>query len=1162
MKPLFLVFLMLLLPFASANSVTVFSNPFFNPLDGALLISIQSDYTLDNASLMVFGEDGEFSQDLVIRDFLGNEVNSLDPNLVYSARWRGFDELGDPLPKQRYIFKLVYKVGSSLEEITDQTFGFTRLDLQLNKPEYTRSQLRSAFPPEDLNFIAFPEASDETKFVLVLEEDIPLYEMQDIELTSAEVEGINPDFVSVEFEKVYKFYPNKEKLNARERLKNLLQVEAKLNELKKKRSFTTRAAVAAQAKLYRSTKRDHGAIASVISALKDLDDFRNPEAFFSRRESLFKDSLLSTQQTALDYLRKKKIVDLGEPYVVTVKENLPKTEFAKQPSILLGKIRFKYRLNKEAVRNFSIKKFNVQIDYTYKDSVNNAEKFSALKNFLRLFPPKFVEDHLDKIVITNTYTPSQGKTLYLNSPQGEIITLDFFKLVINQHPNLLALWPKGDQDFATFATRVVPKYKYALESNKGDPVFDADLVTFKDILEKASNGLLDAAWWTELEKLTLRDYASRLLPYSIADEAIKQNLSVAEIKELNKALGLIRTAVTSDEHAYAVLNKFENRRLAFLFVKHPDIFVDIANAAKKSTAFAFKALGSDNIIDLFEEDPELIRSTFVEMANTANSSAAGVPEVISRYLFQALQKDEVSYLFVRHPDLFVDMANNSGMWISSAFKTAAESGISDAFLENPLSIKNALNEVSGLASGAGGNLAHPIINCIKGNESMADLFVQYSKGETEFRKLHVNLLAQDTCAIEVGHLLDYLHNENTKRKAYLATLSTTDVFALLLSNPQFFYTSSNDLLFDRLKEELAKEIDIDGKKITTVTGLFNEFKVSDELRRNFIFRAINYDRFFGRSNSLFIEAEVTPTIALLMAPIASDEFDEVYYFLLANGLDKFLEIGNEGIKTELVNRLDPRLNELKLIPKKTTDQLRIRSALEFLAFNIDASTPHVSADNRAKILRLRDKAIFDPSKYLVDGKLQVLQVFDKEDTEKVHWKLSKGWFRKLMGRPNQGSQGELIHENSYARVILFMGETEKSNRTFISRELRKNPSQILTFRGHSYSLTNSFPYGIFDNRDGNILFIPGSCGSAGSTPRYIVSNPKTDFIFISNTSTGKGQVTNALVEILIKASRQPPQRFTDILLKNKSKIVSNGGKIETLKVYSLGEALLDYVYST
>jgi hypothetical protein len=133
---------------------------------------------------------------------------------------------------------------------------------------------------------------------------------------------------------------------------------------------------------------------------------------------------------------------------------------------------------------------------------------------------------------------------------------------------------------------------------------------------------------------------------------------------------------------------------------------------------------------------------------------------------------------------------------------------------------------------------------------------------------------------------------------------------------------------------------------------------------------------------------------------------------------------------------------------------------------------------------------------------------------------------------------------------------ERENQRFVANQLKETPNLILTFRGHSYNLPRNIPYDLFGNQEGHVLFIPGSCGSAGSTSEYMGKNPNTDLRFFSNTSTGRGQVTNAIVDALINTSK--PTALQDVLQNARPAIERAGGDTATIKAWSAGQALLAY----
>ncbi|MCX6777832.1 MAG: hypothetical protein NT157_03010, partial [Candidatus Micrarchaeota archaeon] len=63
--------------------------------------------------------------------------------------------------------------------------------------------------------------------------------------------------------------------------------------------------------------------------------------------------------------------------------------------------------------------------------------------------------------------------------------------------------------------------------------------------------------------------------------------------------------------------------------------------------------------------------------------------------------------------------------------------------------------------------------------------------------------------------------------------------------------------------------------------------------------------------------------------------------------------------------------------------------------------------------------------------------------------------------------------------------------------------------------------------------------------------------FISNTSTGMCQVTNALLDMLI--STNGTKLFSAMLESTEEKLNEVGGSTSSLRVWCLGEALMAYV---
>jgi hypothetical protein len=401
----------------------------------------------------------------------------------------------------------------------------------------------------------------------------------------------------------------------------------------------------------------------------------------------------------------------------------------------------------------------------------------------------------------------------------------------------------------------------------------------------------------------------------------------------------------------------------------------------------------------------------------------------------------------------------------------------------------------------------------------------------------LRLLSLDTVSIDLGGPMDDLHDQAPLRQAYLDSLSTLQILSLLLSNPKYFCTSSNQQLIQRLKADLHHQ----GVSVTDWLERNNLIQEKPELCKNLLYRLINYDLLLvdeRHPNALLTRKDLEKLASILIDDIESKKpFDPNYYYLLANSLDNLTRI---GYGPKLQEKIDARL--------QAGADAQTKKALTFLSMSIPGTL-------------YNGKAFFRPERYRAqDGKSQVIQIFDKADTQSDHWLLTQDWARSLYGAPKTGSSGELIYENNRSRMILFMGSDEEgqANQAFLRAQLLQNPNMILTFRGHSFSLRKNMPSDIFGNPSSHILFIPGSCGSSGTIPGYISQNQNTDLRMVSNSGLGRGQVTNELLRILIGRADQPS--FDDLLKENANRIQALGGDVNTIKIWNNGEALLDFVY--
>ena len=604
----------------------------------------------------------------------------------------------------------------------------------------------------------------------------------------------------------------------------------------------------------------------------------------------------------------------------------------------------------------------------------------------------------------------------------------------------------------------------------------------------------------------------------------------------------IREAVSSgstnaqddlNEALTAIYDSFSQPAMARFFATDPEKFISsiaelskaIGKSGNSSLYWAFNALSQPEIAELFVSRPEKLISYFSLIDKASQNS-----EISPFIAFSNLHPGVVK-LFASNPDAFVKMAQATGKFAGIAFASLSLPG-------------------------------------------MPAFFNDYCQGKMGFEQFMIQVKSTNDYSIELGKPLDELHDDQpalvqrygTDRNGYLASLDKTDVLALLCSDPSFFYTSSNQMLFGRLLQ------DSNGESIVKV---MDDYGIWDApASRNLIFRAINYGRFFGRANySIFSESDLEKVMPKLTAPLYEKGFDPDYFYKLANGIE---HMGYEQ-KKSMRGILDDAGGKLPApgSPEWVEWGNKKSRAISILASMLDHPGRNTSGQ-------------FDASRYKgSDGKkLLIVQVFDKEDTLSIDengkpygsWLSSQNWWRKYLkttptdayGKPVKELltvPGELTYDSGDVRMVLYMGDTPGDNQQFISKMLADKKNMIITFRGHSYSLAENFPDSIFAPfPSSNILFMPGSCGSVGSIPSYLASNQFMDTI--SNTSSGEGFITNTVMELLIEEARRDGHRLIkEILVSDKEKPISNAARIKkvngdasTLSVSTWGDFLLKEIY--
>jgi len=404
------------------------------------------------------------------------------------------------------------------------------------------------------------------------------------------------------------------------------------------------------------------------------------------------------------------------------------------------------------------------------------------------------------------------------------------------------------------------------------------------------------------------------------------------------------------------------------------------------------------------------------------------------------------------------------------------------------------------------------------------------------------IASHEDVAVELGRPLDDLRGREAERRAFLYRLAPADVLGLVCSEPSLFHQSSNNLLFDRLRQEFRGNF----------AQLVERYGIGDELARNAVLRAANSGRLPDFISEKDPESDMRAAIRLVLGSpsektgIYAESFDSKYYYLLA--------LNVQGIARHMPQAAGIVEARIKRMRKPATREENMAfHALTYLGYLFSGNPGF----DRELAAYGPDRSVFNRRDYLVAGRLHVLQVFDRKDTGSTHWGFSRKWFSRRFGNPRMGKSGEIIYERRGSQVVLFMGRDQADNARYASEWVAAHQAGVVTFRGHAASLLPNMPNDFFGNRKGKYVFIPGSCGSAGSVPGYLVGNPDTDISFFSYPSTGRGQVTNTLVDLLLEQGG--PAEFSKILESGKRRIEAWGGDAGMIRVRTAGDGLFLYV---
>lgn len=604
----------------------------------------------------------------------------------------------------------------------------------------------------------------------------------------------------------------------------------------------------------------------------------------------------------------------------------------------------------------------------------------------------------------------------------------------------------------------------------------------------------------------LREDAPLILPRRIVEAQAQE-----KIPEINTHLARLESISDAKKLLY-------NEDIADAFIKNPKRITDaIERIAKfisvyhderdaKNVQFALGILGEETVGKLFVKYP------------TAFTSIAISARAYTWMAYDAISQDGISELFEAHPYEFVAMARSARIDAYAEFER----------LKNPILAEMFKNYPKAYAG------------VYRYDEAKRDAILsEMEKGTKTIAQTIVGSISlYDHVAIELGRTIDDLEDE-TERKERIENLQIEELVGLLCSNPELFNQATNRLLFERAK----READNGG-----ATVLRHTYGLGLLQMRNMVFRALNNGMIDQLISGERKEQEIEFITTIILGEqntktgIYAEIFDQTYYYLMANGAKEAA-----GYLPELQMKITDQRRRL-LLEHRTTDQEKIVLALGYLEGVL-------SGTERGGFV---EKSIFDIKQYRdAHGRVNVVQIFDRDDTRGYHWERSKEVFEARYGKPKTSTTTTVIYETRGVNVVLYMGRTEEDNVEFVRKWITTHENGVVTFRGHSISLYTNMPADVFGNRTGRYLFIPGSCGSASSVPEYIGQNPNTDIRSLSYISTGYGNVTNAMVLMFLE--EQQPIEMASVLQKNARRIERAGGDADLIRIWRPGEGLLNYI---
>ncbi|MCC7569825.1 hypothetical protein KO465_00585 [Candidatus Micrarchaeota archaeon] len=371
------------------------------------------------------------------------------------------------------------------------------------------------------------------------------------------------------------------------------------------------------------------------------------------------------------------------------------------------------------------------------------------------------------------------------------------------------------------------------------------------------------------------------------------------------------------------------------------------------------------------------------------------------------------------------------------------------------------------------------------------------------------LFFRDGNSVDSGSEVDRLYVNPESRRKKVESMSPEQILYILSDEPTLFFTSTNELLINKLKKDYNN---FEGTFLGYLGSVLGNEYLSSERTSNLFMRLISQGRIYE-----FIEPEDTQLLVSLIVDSLFDGTDSyIYSFIDFIGKLSYIKEHNPNSKVffdtlnkEFSNRFSEKVNERKN-----------KKLFLFISYVFDPSS--VSSNDRKIIEALLSNKTTPTNQLTSNNRLNVFQIFSPTETDFFNSTLYD--FRnnekmKVLTTDETPSYNRVVLESEGVVMTLFIGKNVSANVNYLNNLLKDDSNKMITFRGHSYQVEENFPAPLFINKRCNTLVLIGSCGSSHDIPSYLENAPENNYM-IGYSGIGTGVNTNTIIKLIIEETKK------------------------------------------